>query len=165
MPISSKLKEKVISKLLLGKASKLIAKECKIKYQTVLQIREEINKDAEAGKIVDIANVENLNMIHDVVTNSDLPSVNKMQILDTVDKASGLQLLDKRFQKTVNAMLDRAERFAKDENTTPTELVDLIKATTSGYKDMFGKSGININMGDNGNITNQTLNQFRKNLA
>ena len=121
---------------------------------------EEQNEDLKTVVKVDAAV---LHSIADKVRETAPADVIK-KVDNIVDKVVGLQQLEPKFHSIVMNLLEKAEELSKDSDLSVKDWKDLSSGIGLLYANIFNKSGVNVNVLNQTQVSSEKLQMFKSTM-
>lgn len=160
------LRLKVEAELTLGKSPKELSEKYKVPYVTILNWKKKLEAKSKDADIAGVVNVEP-EVLHLVAERlkEEAPDAVAKKIDAVVKGAIGLQQLEPKFHAVVLNLLERAEELSKDKELSVRDWKMLGEGIGQLYTSIFNKSGVNVNVMNNTQISGEKMQLFKGSMG
>jgi len=163
MAIAPETRTKIEAELAMGRTPKDLESKYGIPYVTIQGWKKKLQKATEGttdlSAVVEV-DLETLHTVAEAVKELAPPEVIK-KVDKLVEGVTSLQTLEPKFHAVVLALLNRAEKLAKDEDLSVKDWSMLSAGMGSLYANLFNKSGVNVNVLNQTSVNNEKLSMFK----
>ena len=159
------LRTKIEAELAMGKTPKELSDKYEVGYQTILNWKKKLNDKSGDADLEVLLEVDE-KTLHQVAATikEDAPDEVSKKIDKLVDGVTALQQLEPKFNAIVLTLLKKAEDFANKEDLTVTQWKMIGDGISNLYSNIFNKSGINVNVMNQTNISGEKLSLFKASM-
>ena len=158
--IKKERKLKAESLLAMGETPKQIADKLQIPYVTVMSWKKKLaEQSTDLDTVVDV-DITTLHQVANKIKETAPEGVSK-QVDKLVEGVTGLKQLEPKFHSVVMNLLEKAETLSKDNNLTVKDWLALSNGIGNLYANIFNKSGVNVNVLNQTQVSNEKLTMFR----
>ena len=165
MAISNQVKLQVEAELALGKRVVDLSEQYDIPYATVSAWARGLNSKKESALIDELVTVDatTLQVVANQIKEVAPPAVAR-QVSKLVDSVIGLQQLEPKFLSMVENLLEKGQDLLDKEDLNVKDWVLISNAMGSLYSCIFNKSGVNVNVLNQTNVSNERLSMFKSSM-
>jgi hypothetical protein len=163
MAISRELRLKVEAELAMGKTPKELSAKYEVPYVTIVNWRKKIDTEVKDVNVVTQVDPVVLHSVAEGIKREAPRDVAK-KIDKLVDGVTSLQTLEPRFHAVVLNLLEAAEEMSMRENLSVKDWKTLGDGIGSLYTSIFNKSGVNVNVMNQTNVSGEKLSLFKGSL-
>ena len=143
-----------------GETPKQIADKLQIPYVTVMSWKKKLaEQSTDLDTVVDV-DITTLHQVANKIKETAPEGVSK-QVDKLVEGVTGLKQLEPKFHSVVMNLLEKAETLSKDNNLTVKDWLALSNGIGNLYANIFNKSGVNVNVLNQTQVSNEKLTMFR----
>jgi len=165
MAIPNQVKIQVEAELALGKRVLDVAEQYNVPYATVSSWARNMQGKKEGALIDELIEVDiaTLQLAANKIKETAPPVVVK-QVTKLVDGIVGLQQLEPKFLTMVENLLEKGNTLLNAEELNIKDWVLIANAMGSLYSCIFNKSGVNVNVLNQTNVSNERLSMFKSSM-
>jgi transposase len=163
MAISKELRLKVEAELAMGKSSKELSAKYEVPYVTIQGWRKKLDNEVKDVNVVTKVDPAILHTVAQRVK-EEAPAEVAKKVDKLVAGVTSLQTLEPKFHAVVLNLLEAAEEMSKRENLSIRDWKTLGDGIGSLYASVFNKSGVNVNVMNQTNVSGEKLSLFKGSL-